>query len=222
MQDAGPAPPSVDEPEPKRKGITLAEFAAREMARPDAIVTHHPADELGEPPEYDEDWSDEQWARYFLEDREDALIAIELGRFPVHEAWVDRPDEYLRVSRENLAQEAHEFRREIAQIEARRSGYVEISYQSAPVRSVNRQHHGRAPRRATNGRSTGSRRSSPSSRTASADPGGGDPDSSEGDGDGAGRPHLHLVPDLPARPARYAYGILTAAERGAEVEAVAS
>lgn len=43
---------------------------------------------------------------------------------------------------------------------------------------------------------------------------GDDGSGSEPPGETTGR-HLHLVPDLPARPARYTYGCLTAEERGA-------
>jgi hypothetical protein len=111
----------------------------------------------------------------------------------VHEAWKDKPDEMVRVMRANLTKEAHEFRREIAEIEARRSGYVEISCQPAPVRSVNRQHQGRAPRRATNSRSAGSRRSVSRSSSRGGDSGD-DGSGSEPPGERTGRPLL-LVAD---------------------------
>lgn len=193
-------------PKPGR-GITIADYVAREMARPNAIVTHHPADET------DALDAEEAEARYFLEDRESALITLALGRFPVHEAWVDRPDEYLRVSRENLEAEAAEFRQELAQLQARRAGYVEITYQPAPARSVNCPHQGRAPRRAANSRSTGSRRAGSSSSSSSSDPG-----SDDSDGESDPEPPARGPAPRPGftRPWRHADGRL--AERTAALD----
>jgi len=81
---------------------------------------------------------------------------------------------------------------------------------------------GRAARPATNARRRGSSRTSASSSTSSADPGGEGSDSDEGDGEPAAARHLRLVPDPPARRRPHTFACLSAEERGAEVEQVAT
>lgn len=78
---------------------------------------------------------------------------------------------------------------------------------------VNIHRQGRAARQSTNHRSSGSRRAGASSSSSSADPGDGDSDPEPP----PPRPRLTLAP--PPRGI-YAYACLTAAERGAQVEAV--
>lgn len=123
-----------------------------------------------------------------------------------------------------LAERGRLFKRESAVPQRRFTITERCHRRSIPIRatSIAPQGRGRASRQSTNRRSPGSRRTSSSSRSASADPGD-DSGSSEGDGQpAAARRHLHVVPDPAPRPARYSYACLTAAEHGAEVEAVGS